>query len=31
MYRLVFGDPEGKTDYDRRSIFSNVALLIEKL
>lgn len=31
MYRLVFGDPEGKTDYDKRSIFSNVALLIEKL
>ena len=31
MYRLVFGDPEGKTDYDQRSIFSNVALLIEKL
>ena len=31
MYRLVFGDPEGKTNYDRRSIFSNVALLIEKL
>lgn len=31
IYRLVFGDPEGKTDYDRRSIFSNVALLIEKL
>lgn len=31
IYRLVFGDPEGKTDYDRCSIFSNVALLIEKL
>ena len=31
IYRLVFGDPEGKTDYDSHSIFSNVALLIEKL